>query len=585
MIKLLKLYSVPEIFEPIEFSDGINLILGEKVEKEKIKTRKDRKTNGVGKSVCVEFINFALLKKEGDSRVMKIPFDKIPLDLKIKLDLLINKNQITIERSYHEPEKPVIKTENSIIPFSKIDDALVYLRDLVLEEKKDDQWQPSFRELISPLIRDEDSEFKNIIDCFDVTKKIPTDDLIGIHLYFFNIDALPVKKIKESLIGIINNKKTKSYIKNRLTDSGRKKISDIKSELNALEREIDRAEGALNKFESESLLLVNRDQLLILDNEIETLRTRRAAICSELKKIESIPKPEVVDASDIEVIYNKFKDGLGSIISQSFEQVLNFKQKIERYQKMLIDEKAVILRKEENEVLERLRELDEKRGKILKQLDNKGILRDFKNSFSVYSHKKEELSKNISNLEEYEIAEREIRSLELKKDNLFAELDAQLFKIQKQIRDFEQTLVSMHEYIMGTAEASFDIKTVNKTSSKKIIDIELRIEDDGGHSVNRTKVFMYDIALMLNHFTSKKHPKFLIHDNIFDVDQDTLVQSLNYLAEQEKRGFEFQYILTLNRDKIETEERQEQINLKIDDHKKASFDRRNTFLKFRYKEV
>jgi len=54
---------------------------------------------------------------------------------------------------------------------------------------------------------------------------------------------------------------------------------------------------------------------------------------------------------------------------------------------------------------------------------------------------------------------------------------------------------------------------------------------------------------------------------------------------QEKKGLEFQYILTLNRDKIETEERQKQINLKIDDHKRASFDRRNTFLTFKYKEI
>jgi hypothetical protein len=65
-------------------------------------------------------------------------------------------------------------------------------------------------------------------------------------------------------------------------------------------------------------------------------------------------------------------------------------------------------------------------------------------------------------------------------------------------------------------------------------------------SVDRTKVFIYDMALMINSHTKVRHPLFLIHDNIFDVDQDTLVESLNYLAERETDGIDFQYILTLN---------------------------------------
>ena len=195
------------------------------------------------------------------------------------------------------------------------------------------------------------------------------------------------------------------------------------------------------------------------------------------------------------------------------------------------------------------------------------------------------MSKNIAYLEEHELTDRKIKRLELRKDNLFSDIDAQLFEKQNIIKQFEKFLVLMHEFIMGDAEASFDIETVNTKGSKSIIDIDLRIEDDGSHSVDRTKVFMYDVALMLNDFTKKLHPSFLIHDNIFDVDQDTLVQCLNYLDKAEKDGNDFQYILTLNRDKIESEERREEISLDIDKHKVATFNRQETFLKFKYKEM
>jgi uncharacterized protein YydD (DUF2326 family) len=57
----------------------------------------------------------------------------------------------------------------------------------------------------------------------------------------------------------------------------------------------------------------------------------------------------------------------------------------------------------------------------------------------------------------------------------------------------------------------------------------LRIDDDGSHSVEREKVFIYDIALLLNEYTKSRHPGLLVHDNIFDVDDDTLRKSLEFI--------------------------------------------------------
>ncbi|MCS6066847.1 AAA family ATPase [Klebsiella variicola subsp. variicola] len=66
MIRINKLYSEPLSFEPIEFKEGINLILGESDES-------SNKTNGVGKSLLIEFINFGLMKDYSRSRLSKNP--------------------------------------------------------------------------------------------------------------------------------------------------------------------------------------------------------------------------------------------------------------------------------------------------------------------------------------------------------------------------------------------------------------------------------------------------------------------------------------------------------------------------------
>lgn len=587
MIRITQLYSNNnKIFEPIKFNDGINLILGEKVEKPKEETRKNKKTNGVGKSMSIEFINFALLKDEKDTRVLKIPLDKIPVNFIVKLDLVIDNRVITISRPWHEPDKPTVTTDGEVVPFNKVIDALSYLQTLFFANIEDVKYElPTFRELISLLIRDEDSEFKGILSCHDVSKRIPVNNLINTHLYFFDIDIAPVKEIKKIYSELDNKRATRSHLRSRLTDDGRKTMSEVKSEINSLERETEKSEIALDKFEAESLLTEHRNELASFDEEIVELRTKQVALRSEIKRIEAMPKVEVVDITDIEILYNKFQDGLGDKIGRSLKEVTEFKQKIEKYQKGLFQEKLALLKKESSDTLDRLNELDERRALLWSRIDNKGVLKDFKNSIAVFSEQKDRLSKNIAYLEEFDLTDRKMKRLELRKDNLFSEIDAQLFERDSVIKKFEKLLVLMHEFIMGNAEASFGIETVNKANNKSIIDIDLRIEDDGSHSVNRTKVFMYDIALMLDSFTRKRHPTFLVHDNIFDVDQDTLVQCLNYLDKAEKDGNEFQYILTLNRDKIESEERRNEINLDIDKHRVARFDRENTFLKFKYKEV
>ncbi len=61
-------------------------------------------------------------------------------------------------------------------------------------------------------------------------------------------------------------------------------------------------------------------------------------------------------------------------------------------------------------------------------------------------------------------------------------------------------------------------------------------------------------------------------------------RTLNFLAEQVVAGEDFQYVLTLNRDKISEEESLGEINLDIESAKIASFTKERQFLRQRYSE-
>ncbi|GMK40560.1 hypothetical protein PCCS19_36160 [Paenibacillus sp. CCS19] len=577
-IKLKKLYSEPEIFNPIEFSDGVNIILGEKSDST---TTAGRKTNGVGKSMCIEFINFCLLKKYSDSRIALIPKNVLDESVTIKLDLEIGREQITISRNRLSHEQPTILKDGKDIHFESIEETQRFLKDLLYVDLKD-SLLPSFRELLSPLIRDERSEFKSILESFDVSKKIPVNYVP--HLFFLSVPLDVYKKTRDTVKKIEDVKNISKNSKREVTNNNQKKISDVKAELNALNDDIKNMSDAIESFKSNESFNSLEKELIHIEDAQDKLRIRAKSISYELQKINSLPKPETIETEEVEFIYNKFRQGLGDFIVRSLEETLLFKEKIESFQRSLINQRAAELREEYEEISIELRRLDDLYSGKLSIIDQRGVLKNLKSSLRIYHQKTIDYSKKIGLFREYEAAEKEKKALNLQKTQEVIELDKSLEDRKKIIDSFIDTLLDIHYYIMGNKECSFTIDTINNTS-KQTIEIDLRIFDDGSHSVDRTKVFIYDMALLFNQHTRNRHPGFLIHDNIFDVDQDTLVQSLNLLAREENLSPDFQYILTLNRDKIEHEENQKQIKLNIEGHKVAVFTKQNKFLNKNYQEL
>lgn len=577
MIRLQRLYTEPHYFEPIIFTDGINLIIGDKSEG-------SRKTNGVGKTMCIEFINFCLLKDKKDSRVVKIPEKQFPLDVKIILDLQINNTQLSVIRTLENPDKITIINSNEELFFNSTSEASKYLQNLLFNNQPNKSVFPSFRQLLSPLMRDERSEFKDLINSFDTKKRIPPDYLP--HLYILGFEISIYKDYKKVYKDIENQTKLLSELNKAITEDGNLNIKDVRAKLNALEDEVKKLNAAIEDLRTnESYNSIHKD-LVSLETDIETLRTRQKAIRYEIKKIETLPKPENISKTEISILYNQFKQGLGDFIEKSLNEMESFKAKIDNFRNTLVNNKLEALKGELNRLSIKIGEKDRAYSDKIKSIDNGKILKDIKTGISIYNKKSEELNKIRYQITSYDEAFKHRRDvLKPRLDQLKLDVNKQIEDNEQIIKSFEQTILDIHEVIMDSREASFNIETKNSSNRKDYIDFEMRIKDDGSHSVERTKVFIYDVALMFNEYTKQRHPRLLIHDNIFDVDQDTLVQCLNYLSKQEEQHpTEFQYILTINRDKIENEERQSLINLDIVAHRKANFTKINRFLGIEYKE-
>lgn len=577
-IRLNRLYSENNIFEEISFHDGVNIILGEKYDDSSVK---GRKTNGVGKSMSIEFLDFAFLNDYDKSRIAKIPKEVFPLEENVILDLDIGDEAITIKRNRKQADQPVIIREGKTVSFDKLQDAREYLTGIIFQ-KLNGKKVPSFRNLFSILMRDERSEFTDIIKCHDLTKKIPDDLSAHLFLLGFSLEAYKntLETIKE--IDAVNTILTKD--KKELTQEGKKKISDVKAELNALEDELQKLEDAIESFKTNETFDAMEADLIELEDLLDQLRKRQKALRYDYEKIRKMPKPEQIDDREIELVYNQFKGELGSAVVKSLNEVVGFKNKIEEFQRTLVNQKAKELESQLKSIAEQIRILDDEYSEKLKVIDKKGVLKNLKVSLKIYEAKKDSTSHTKFLFDQYEKNEKKKKMLRLQKTQQIMEIDNEIEQNKEIIDDFIDTILEIHESIMGNKECSFSIQTIDKARGKTPIELTLRIYDDGSHSADRTKVFIYDMALLFNQYTRNRHPLFLVHDNIFDVDQDTLVQCLNYIYKQEEQYQDFQYILTLNRDKIENEEQRKLIQMDIDEHQIAVFTKEKKFLGRNYQE-
>lgn len=564
------LYTEPPTIEPIRFTDGVNVILGES-------DKTSSKNNGVGKSLCIEFINFALLKKKSESRVSRIPeeiFDPVTF---VCVQFTLHGVKYVLKRSLAEAEQPRLITSGRETIFSKVEDATNFLTGVMFPAS----WYKtvSFREMLGPLIRDERSEFKSIVSCFDTRLRVP--DNYAPHLMLLGIEIGNYREIRGILKEIERITEEEGRIKESVRLLRQKKIDDARSDLNALDEEVRAINEAIENLETAPAFDMVQDDMLTIEEEMAGLRRRKEALSQRSARLAPMASAPTIDSSEIREFFDELRSGLGTMVARDLDEVLSFKDKIDRFQRQLLDEKSKVVDAEIKELNKQLADLDRRYSKFLTVLNQQGQLKSLRQTYASYQVKNDELSQLKAFIDRYD-------QLAINKQQKRSDKEAELLRLQGSIaaardrlKSVERTILDIHQFIQGNRAASFDVRT---TSTKQVVDIVLRIDDDGSHSVEREKVFIYDISLLLNDFTKVRHPGLLIHDNIFDVDEDTLNKSLEFLCTRADFEDEQQYILTLNVDRIThaTEE------IWYDDLKRAvvaSFTKADRFLKATYQEA
>lgn len=571
MLTIKRLYSEPRLFDPIEFTNGFNLILGET-------TENNEKTNGVGKSLCIEFINYALLKDHGHSRVSKIPKNDLPKDFEICLDFKIDDKKLTIRRNVFKEDHPELYVNDKKKPTSTKADVLDYLTSLTFGAVSNNE-SPSFRSILGLLIRDEKSEFKSIIKCFDTDKRIPPD--YEPHLFLLGINPSPYRQAINLSKKLVKIRAAKSKIKENIETLTGKNISEARADLNDLNNQVEKTQGDIDRLENIEGFDIVKSEIIALEEAIEEKRARQEVLKSELSKIQLFKGDSYIDEDEVADLYNQFKDGLGDLIKKELDEVIFFKRKVDDFQRSLINERKEYVQSEITSIESGLKALDNRYKEKISLLDQEGLLKNLKKTIAIHQRKIEEYSSLNSFLDAYASQEKDRRDKDIDRKNQIHLLDLYVIEAKDSVKEIESLILNMHEFVYGNQQCSFD---VDVRDNKEIVKYDLRIYDDGSYSIDREKVFFYDYSLLVSPETYGRHPGLLIHDNIFVVDKNTLIKNLDYIHSTLDKLADKQYIVTLNKD-ILSESDLLVVKLKMSQYVKASFTKESRFLNMHYQEI
>ncbi|TSC60451.1 MAG: Uncharacterized protein LiPW15_329 [Parcubacteria group bacterium LiPW_15] len=585
MITLKKFYFEPTFndIQPIEFSTGLNFIIGEESEKNENQIEA-KKMNGVGKSMLIEMINFCLFKDLKNSRVDRIPSAVLSPQIFLCLELEIETDKslkaLTIKRSTSEKNNVFVFDAQEEKEFEKAEDAKEYVEDLIFRDSAIKE-RPSLRSLLSLAIRDERTSYNNILYPYTESAKGYFGDAIKPHLYFFDFDLALVDKIKSF------DKKLDSIteVMKALRDDIRQENvdpKDIEVYLNELRDRVEKLDFSIKKLQPGEAVLQTQQELKNLEEEIRRLVSEKVAREYVVRQIKSLPRVEKVNSAEIKAIYNQFKKGLGDLVNKSFEEVQAFQLEVQAFQNGLMTEKLQDLNKEINELEIRIDELDEKIAKIYSKTTAPERIEELKSAIIIFREKNSELDKLSSAYNMLTTKKGEHKRIMRERQAAIEALDAQLIGLSIKIESFRKDLEQIHEFIAGNKAYHFQIEVNEK--GKEFINFDYRIKLDGSSGINRIKTFIYDVLLMLNTYTSKRHLGFLIHDNIFaSVGKDDMSRALNYLNAASLKKPKFQYIVTINKDEFDSSVK----DFDFDYRKKvrATFTREAPFLRQEYREI
>lgn len=520
-MKLSKLYcNKPELFGPIEFNSGLNVVLAEI----RLPKNKNKDTHNLGKTTLVHLLNFMLLAKR-DSKFFLFKhrdlFDEFVFFLEIELfdNLYITvcrsvKNASKISFRKHEvgrqnfTDLPVTEWNHVDVPFEKASDILDGLLDL----RAFNPW--SFRKGIGYLLRSQE-DYRDVFQLRKFAGDHSDWKPFLAHLLGFNADLLTSYYAKEKHI---EENKTNELVIKKEFGSSLEDISKIEGMLLLKQKEIEEQQGFLDSFdfrpqdENRTKQLVDQidERIALLNNERYSLQKNKKKILDSLKEEQILFNPD--EAQRLFAEAGVFFTGQ---IKKYFQQLITFNRAITEERRAYLQEDMAEIENKLKEVNSERNYLGKQRSETLSFLSETDVF----NKYKKFSNDLVVLKADLSSLERQRDA---LRILKEELEHLQAAIESD---VELQNSDKKSLFSTIRLFFNEIIEEVIDRKALLNVAPNRKGHLEFKAEilDESGNATSadmgstyrKLLCMAFDLAVLRSYF-DKKFPRFVYHDGVFE---------------------------------------------------------------------
>ncbi len=530
-MKLSKLYSnKPDLFEPIEFNSGLNVVLGEI----RVPENRQRDTHNLGKTTLGSMIDFCLIaSRDAKFFLFKHPqlFDGFVFFVEVEL---LDGTFLTVRRSVADASKISFKKhfkgnqdfttlpdqgwDHLNIPFVRARE----LFDGILDLRALKPW--SYRKGLGYLVRSQE-DFQDIFHLKRFRATHADWKPFLAHLLGFNAELIADQYRKEEELA--KKEETATTIRAELGPTI-EDISKVEGILLLKQKEAEKKQTLLDAFDFRTQDKRKTKELVDeIDIRIASLNGRRYSLALNRKKVTaSLEEGQILfDPEEAARIFNEAGVLFQGQIKRDFEQLIEFNQSI-------TEERQVYLTEERNEIEAELRTINSELNNLGKRRSETLSFLSETDAFAKYKN----LTNELVNLKA-DIASLErqrgflLRLQELRKDIRFLTEEKQRLRelveedVESKSADPQSLFSSIRFFFSEIVEAVVDRKALLSVPVNHEGHVEFKADildesgnttsADMGHSYKKLLCIAFDMAILRAHL-DRRFPRFLFHDGVFE---------------------------------------------------------------------
>lgn len=534
-MQLIELRANKESFRTVTFNpEGISIIAAIK------ETTDNRKTyNSVGKSLTIAIIHFCLASSTNPEFEDKLSDWEFSLDFKIKNDKYTSKRS-----TKHQDVICLNDEELSLDKFRKTLQKEIF-------DIPDGAKFVTFRGLLSRFIRPSKYSYTNY-DKYTkgedkgIAENVNNAFILGLDI----IKILKKASLKDSLDKVEQLKKNidkdeilKSYFQEDSDEDVEIRIVELESDTKKLQKNLEEFRIA----EDYADIKKQADEITI---ELRKYKNRAAKYAMALKNIDrSLNIKPDISARKVQNLYKQAQLQLSDMVIKKLRELESFNSQIldNRSERLIEDKKRFA--SQLSDINDKIKKLARAEDQKLQYLNAHGALEEY----TMLNKKLSDTERQLHKLTQYKKLRGEYidKIANLNKSFIDENMITRKYLVSiKTITD--KNILTFKSYVKRfyiDKKCGITISNNDKVNKRRF-EINAKISDDAGDSVNEVKIFCFDwtvLSAQHNHIM-----KFLFHDSrILDGMDTRQVRTLFKIAHDEcKNGY--QYIVSLNQNVIDS---------------------------------